>query len=80
MTSFGSFYRIGNRVRLGGIIGDVIDIGVLRTTIMECGGWAKGDIYDGRIVRLASSFVFKEPVFNYSNDFPFLWHQIVVPV
>src|SRR5690606_38985129 len=26
------------------------------------------------------SFVFKEPVFNYSADFPFLWDEIKVPI
>ena len=34
---FGGFFRIGDRVQLGGIKGDVIDIGVLRTTVMERG-------------------------------------------
>ncbi|KIG15237.1 hypothetical protein DB30_05781 [Enhygromyxa salina] len=77
---FGGFYRIGDRVQLGGIRGDVIDIGVIRTTIMEIGEWVKGDLYTGRIVRVANSFVFKEPVFNYSGDFPFLWDEIIVPI
>jgi small-conductance mechanosensitive channel len=67
-------------VQLGGIKGDVIDIGVLRTTLMECGEWVKGDLYTGRIVRIANSFVFKEPVFNYSADFGFLWDEITLPV
>jgi small-conductance mechanosensitive channel len=31
-------------------------------------------------VLIANSFVFKEPVFNYSGDFPFLWDEIKVPV
>ncbi|MEQ9413603.1 MAG: mechanosensitive ion channel [Cyclobacteriaceae bacterium] len=77
---FGNFYRTGDRVQLGGIKGDVIDIGVLRTTLMETGQWVDGDLYNGRIVRVANSFVFKEPVFNYSGDFPFLWDEIKVPV
>ena len=47
---------------------------------MECGAWVNGDLYNGRIVRVANSFVFKEPVFNYSGEFPFLWDEIVVPV
>ncbi len=47
---------------------------------MECGEWVKADQYTGRIVRIANSFVFKEPVFNYSTDFPFLWDEITVPV
>jgi len=78
--SFGGFYQPGDRVQLGGIKGDVIDIGVLRTTLMECGQWVNGDLYNGRIVRITNSFVFKEPVFNYSADFPFLWDEITLPV
>ena len=78
--SFGNFYKVGDRVQLGGIIGDVIDMGVLRTTLMETGQWIKGDAYNGRIVRISNSFVFKEPVFNYSADFPFVWDEIRVPV
>jgi len=78
--AFAKFYKTGDRVQLGGIKGDVIDIGMLRTTVMEIGGWVDGDLYNGRVVRVANSFVFKEPVFNYSGDFPFLWDEIVVPI
>lgn len=77
---FGGFYKTGDRVQLGGIRGDVMDIGVLRTTIMETGQWVDGDLYNGRIVLIANSFVFKEPVFNYSGDFPFLWDEIKIPI
>lgn len=77
---FGGFYKPGDRVQLGGIKGDVMDIGVLRTTIMETGQWVDGDLYNGRIVLIANSFVFKEPVFNYSGDFPFLWDEIKIPI
>ncbi|MEZ4877872.1 MAG: mechanosensitive ion channel family protein [Flavobacterium sp.] len=77
---FGDFYKTGDRVQLGGIKGDVMDIGVLRTTIMETGQWVDGDLYNGRIVLIANSYIFKEPVFNYSGDFPFLWDEIKVPI
>ncbi|EIA07214.1 mechanosensitive ion channel family protein [Flavobacterium frigoris] len=77
---FGGFYNSGDRVQLGGIKGDVMDIGVLRTTIMETGQWVDGDLYNGRIVLIANSYVFKEPVFNYSGDFPFLWDEIKIPI
>ena len=78
--SIGSFYKPGDRVRVGGIVGDVIDIGVLRTTLMETGEWVHGDLYNGRIVKIANSFIFKEPVFNYSSDFPFLWDELRLPI
>jgi small-conductance mechanosensitive channel len=77
---FGNFYRTGDRVQLGGIKGEVIDIGIIRTTVMEIGQWVDADLYNGRIVRIANSFVFKEPVFNYSADFPFLWDEIKIPI
>lgn len=77
---FGGLYQTGDRVQLGGIKGDVMDIGVIRTTIMETGQWVDGDLYNGRIVLVANSFVFKEPVFNYSGQFPFLWDEIKIPI
>ena len=76
----GRFYESGDRVQLGGIVGDVVEIGVLRTTLLECGEWVRGDQYSGRMVRIANSFVFKEPVFNYSAEFEFIWDEIMIPV
>ena len=76
----GGFYFFGDRIKLGNIVGDVIDIGFLRTTLIECGDWVDGDLYNGRIVRIANSFVFKEPVFNYNSNFNFLWDEIKLPL
>ena len=77
---FGDFFKVGDRVLLGGIKGDVIDIGVFRTTIMEIGDWVNGDQYNGRIVRVANSFIFTSPVYNYSANFQFLWDEISLPI
>lgn len=78
--AFGHVFRVGDRVQMGGIRGDVIDIGVLRTTLMELGQWVDGDLYNGRVVRISNSAVFKDPIFNYSGDFEFLWDEIKVPI
>lgn len=77
---FGDFYKTGDRIQMAGVRGDVIDIGVFRTVVMECGEWVNGDLYNGRMVRITNSYVFKEPVYNYSDDFPFLWDEITIPV
>lgn len=77
---FAHFYKTGDRVEVGGIKGDVIDVSFLRTILMEIRNWVDGDLYTGRVVRVANSFVFKAPVFNYSGEFPFLWDEIKVPV
>lgn len=76
----GKFFKVGDRIKLGSVKGDVIDIGLLRTTLMEIGDWVNGDLYNGKMVLVANSFVFKEPVYNYSGDFPFLWDELIVPV
>lgn len=47
---------------------------------MEIGEWIAADQYTGRIVRVVNSVVFKEPIFNYSTGFPFLWDEITIPV
>ena len=57
-----------------------MDIGVLRTTIMEAVQWVTSDLCIGQIVLVANSFAHKEPIFNYSGDFPFLWDEIKAPV
>lgn len=75
-----SFFKVGDRVMLGGIKGDVIDIGLLRTSLMETGDWINGDRYNGRITKVTNSFIFKAPVHNYSGDFPFLWDKIHIPI
>jgi small-conductance mechanosensitive channel len=77
----GRFFKVGDRIKLGGgVKGDVIDIGLLRTTLMEIGDLVNQDLYNGKMVGVANSFVFKDPVYNYSGDFPFLWDEFVVPV
>ncbi|MFA5371783.1 MAG: mechanosensitive ion channel family protein [Sideroxydans sp.] len=78
--SFGNLYQPGDRIKLGGIMGDVMDIGPLTTTLMECGDWVKSDLYNGRVVYLPNNIVLREQVLNYSVDFPYLWDEIVIPV
>jgi small-conductance mechanosensitive channel len=76
----GGIVGIGQRIKVGDLKGDIIDIGVLNTTIMEIGDWVDGDLYNGRIVNISNSFVFKEKVHNYSAEYPFLWDEIVIPL
>ena len=76
--AFSQLYTVGDRVQLGNSRGDVIDIGLLRTTLMETGNWVNRDSYNGRIVRIPNSAVLKESVFNYSQGFRFIWDEVRV--
>jgi len=70
------FYNTCERVMSGGVKGDVLEIGVLRTTRMELADWIDNDLYNGRIVLISNSYVLKESVFNYFSNFFFLVDKI----
>ena len=36
--------------------------------------------YTGRLVTVTNGVIFKEPVYNYTREFPYLWEEIVLPV
>jgi small-conductance mechanosensitive channel len=76
----GKPFSIGDRIETGGIQGDVIDIGILRTTIMEIGNWLVGDHNTGRIVTLSNAFIFKEPLFSYDVHLHYIWDEIQIPL
>jgi small-conductance mechanosensitive channel len=76
----GGIYGVGDRVRIGDVVGDVMDISILRTTVMEIGEWVKADQYTGRIVTIANRMVFAAPVFNYTQHWGYLWDEIMVPL
>jgi small-conductance mechanosensitive channel len=73
-------YKPGDRIEINGIKGDVIDIDSVYTSMMEIGQWVSSDNYTGRIVKLSNAFVFKGPVYNYSQDFPFVWDEFNLPI
>jgi len=73
-------YAPGDRIEIHGIKGDVIDVDSIYTTMMEIGEWVSSDNYSGRIVKLSNAFVFKGPIYNYSQDFPFIWDEINLPI
>src|SRR5271170_5739098 len=75
---FSRLYTAGDRVQIGDTRGDVIDIGLLRTTLMEIGNWVSRDLYSGRNVRVPNNMVLKTSVFNYSQGFHFIWDEIKV--
>jgi small-conductance mechanosensitive channel len=87
----GRNFTIGDRISMGGVRGDVIGLGFIQTTIMEMGQppamqeaapavWVKSRQFTGRIVTVANSTIFDEPVFNYTRDFPFIWEEITIPI
>jgi small-conductance mechanosensitive channel len=81
----GKNFVVGDRISMGGVRGDVIDVGFFQTTILEMGQsrdepdastWVWGRQFTGRIVTVANSRIFEEPIYNYTKDFPVLWEEV----
>jgi small-conductance mechanosensitive channel len=73
-----NLYKVGDRIQVGETIGDVMDIGLLYTTVMEIRSWVDGDQPTGRIVHIPNLIAVSKPVHNYTKDHSFIWDEIVV--
>ncbi len=73
-------YRVGDRIEIDSKKGDVIDIDILYTTLMEIGGWMSGDQATGRLTIIPNGFILAGSVNNYTKDHPFLWDDISIPI
>jgi small-conductance mechanosensitive channel len=87
----GEAFTVGDRISMGGVRGDVLHLGFLQTTILEMGQpprvqsadpavWVQSRQFTGRIATVTNSQIFKEPVFNYTRDFPYIWEEMMVPI
>jgi len=73
----GKVYSIGDRIRIGSIKGDVIDINPLRTKVLEVGGeYISADLPSGKLVTFPNSLLLSEPLYNYTKSFPYVWVDI----
>lgn len=87
----GKTFNVGDRIVMGGIRGDVVDLGFFQTVIMEMGQppetqsaepamWVQARQYSGRIVTVTNAKIFDSPVYNYTRDFPYLWEEMHLPI
>ncbi|HLR77006.1 MAG TPA: mechanosensitive ion channel domain-containing protein [Balneolaceae bacterium] len=75
-------YKVGDRIQVKGMRGDVVEIHYLDTVIRECSGdYIKNDHDSGRDIRFPNSIVLKTEVINYSGSMiPFIWNETAVQV
>ncbi|MDW5561746.1 MAG: mechanosensitive ion channel family protein [Methanomassiliicoccus sp.] len=73
-------YSVGDRIEVEEWLGDVVDIGLLYTTLLEMRAWIGGDQTTGRLVTIPNSMATSGIVSNYTKDFPFLWDEVKFPI
>lgn len=76
----GKMYRVGDRIEFQSMAGDVIEIGFFYTRMLEIGNWIHGDQATGRIVQFPNASVYQHAVYNYTQNFKFIWDEIQLPI
>ena len=72
--------RVGDRVQIAGVYGEVVDIGLVRLHLLELGSGA-ADAPTGRVVAFSNSIVFQpNGLFRPIPGTSFIWHEITVTV
>ena len=71
-------FKVGDRIEIGQITGDVIDIRIFQFSVVEVGNWIDADQSTGRIVHVPNSKVLRETLANYQIGFEYIWHEIPV--
>lgn len=73
--------RVGDWVEIQGVVGEVAEIGLFRTMLLETGNWNDSGHPTGRKVAFMNSFAIEQHYFNFSTSGQWLWDelQILVP-
>ncbi|MGA9184403.1 MAG: mechanosensitive ion channel domain-containing protein, partial [Candidatus Acidiferrales bacterium] len=72
--------RPGDWVEINGVGGEVLEVGIFRTVLLETGNWADAGHPTGRKVTFVNSFAIEGHYFNFSTSGQWLWDEIQVQV
>ena len=68
--------RVGDWVEINGVVGEVTEIGLLRTVLLETGNWTDTGHPTGRKVAFVNSFAIEGHFFNFSTTGQWLWDEL----
>nr|BCX01163.1 MAG: mechanosensitive ion channel protein [Bacteroidota bacterium] len=71
-------FRLGDRVEIAGIRGDVVDIRPTRFTVFEVGAWVEGEQSTGRLVHIPNGQLFTHPLHNATEGLEYLWNELTI--
>jgi small-conductance mechanosensitive channel len=72
--------HVGDWVEINGVAGEVVEIGLLKTVLMETGNWTDTGHPTGRKVSFVNSFAIEGHFFNFSTAGQWLWDELQVLV
>jgi small-conductance mechanosensitive channel len=70
--------RLGDWVEINGVTGEVVELGMFRTVLLEIGNWTDSGHPTGRRVTFTNSFAIEGHYFNFSTSGQWLWDELQV--
>ncbi|MFP5228849.1 MAG: mechanosensitive ion channel domain-containing protein [Acidobacteriota bacterium] len=72
--------RVGDMIEVNGVCGEVIDIGLMSTTLLETSSISSQNQLTGRRVSFLNSFAIRGQFFNFSSKGQWLWDDMTITV
>lgn len=73
-------FEIGDRIIIGDVRGDVVDISLTHIYLNEIGGTVKGEENSGRVIMVPNSILFEQNITNYTSQNEYILDQVTVTV
>ena len=70
--------RVGDWVEINSVSGQVVELGIMRTTLLETGSWNESAQPTGRRVTFMNSYAIEGQFFNFSTTGQWLWDELRV--
>jgi small-conductance mechanosensitive channel len=72
--------RVGDWVEINGVAGEVVEINLLRTVLLETGNWTDTGHPTGRKVAFVNSYAIEGHFFNFTTSGQWLWDELQITV
>jgi len=72
--------RVGDWVEINGVAGEVVEIGLLKTVLLETGNWTDSGHPTGRRVSFVNSFAMENHFFNFSTSGQWMWDELQLTI
>ncbi len=70
--------RLGDWVEINGVIGEVVELGIFHTVLLETGNWTDSGHPTGRRVTFTNSYAVEGHYFNFSTSGQWLWDELKI--
>jgi len=72
--------RVGDLVEIDGVAGEVVEINLLRTILLETGNWTDTGHPTGRKVAFVNSYAIEGHFFNFTTSGQWMWDELLITV